>query len=116
MYRDVAQWAAIRRQSLEGVSIRQIVRETGISRATVRKMRDHPLPMPCRPRRSRHPKLGLHMASIQRMLRDNSTLPPSAQLSVRAIYERIRNEEGFSGSYSCVYHYVRTITRPQDVR
>jgi hypothetical protein len=49
MYRDVAQWAHIRHQILrESVSIEQIVRETGISQKTVRKMRNHrnyPRPM-----------------------------------------------------------------------
>jgi lambda repressor-like predicted transcriptional regulator len=47
MYRDVAQWSGIRRRILrDGASIRQVVRETGISRNTVRKMLDHPLPRP----------------------------------------------------------------------
>jgi hypothetical protein len=32
------------------------------------------------------------------MLQENVTLPPSARLSVKAIYERIR-DEGFRGSY-----------------
>lgn len=114
MYRDVAQWADIRRQILEGVPIRQIVRETGISRKTVRKMRDHPLPKPFGPRSRQYPKLGPHTAAVQRMLRENGTLPPSARLSVKAIHERIRDEEGFSGSYSCVNRYVRTLTRDPD--
>ena len=47
MYRDVAQWSGIRRRILrDGASIRQVVRETGISRGTVRKMLDRPLPKP----------------------------------------------------------------------
>ena len=45
MYRDVAQWSNIRHRVLvKGISIRQVVRETGISRETVRKMLDHPTP------------------------------------------------------------------------
>jgi len=45
MYRDVAQWLSIRDQVIrKGVSMRQIVRETGISRKTVRKMLNHPYP------------------------------------------------------------------------
>ena len=102
MYRDVAQWAGIRRRILrEGASIRQVVRETGISRNTVRKMLDHPLPKPYGPRSRRYPKLGPHTASVQRMLRENATLPPSARRSVKVIYECIRDEEGFGGSYGC---------------
>ena len=110
MYRDVAQWSSIRHRILrKGVSIRQVVRETGISRKTVRKMLDHPLPQPYGPRSRRYPKLGPHTASVQRMLRENATLPPSARLSVKAIYERIRDEEGFRGSYGSVKDYARPI-------
>jgi hypothetical protein len=112
MYRDVAQWSGIRRRILrEGVSIRQVVRETGISCETVRKMLKHPLPKPYGPRNRRYTRLGPHTASVQRMLRENATLPPSARLSVKAIYQRIRDEEGFSGSYGSVKDYARPITR-----
>jgi hypothetical protein len=67
MYRDVVQWVGIRRRILrEGVSICQVVRETGISRKTVRKMLKYPLPKPYGPRSLRYPKLGPHTATIQR--------------------------------------------------
>ena len=63
MYRDVAQWSSIRQRiPRKGVSIRQVVRETGISRKTVRKMLNHPLPKPYGPRSRRCPKLGPHYA------------------------------------------------------
>jgi hypothetical protein len=102
MYRDVAQWSSIRDQVLrKGVSIRRIIRETGISRKTGRKMLDHPLPQPYGPRSGRYPKLGRHTSSVQRMLQENATLPPSARLSIKAIYERIRDAESFRGSYGC---------------
>ncbi len=108
MYRDAAQWSGIRRRLLrDGASIRQVVRETGISRKTVRKMLDHPLPRPYGPRSRRYPKLGPHTASVRRMLRENATLPPSARLSVKAIHERIRDEEGFRGSYGAVKDFAR---------
>ena len=55
-------------------------------------------------------KLGPHTASIQRMLRENATLPPTARHSVRTIYERIREEEGFRGSYGSVKDYARPRT------
>jgi transposase/transposase-like protein len=110
MYRDVAQWSDIRNQLLrKGASIRQVARETGIDPKTVRKMLDHPLPQPRAPAPPKYPKLGPHTASIQRMLRENSTLPPPARLSVKAIHERIRDEEGFRGSYGAVKDYARPI-------
>ena len=110
MYRDVAQWAKIRHRILvEGVSQRQVVRETGISRVTIRKMLAHSHPQSYGPRSRRYPKLGPHTASVQRMLRENGTLPPPARLSVRAMYEHIRDQEGFRGSYGAVKDYVRPL-------
>ena len=110
MYRDVAQWSDIRNQLLrKGASIRQVARETGVNPKTVRKMLDHPLPQPRAPAPPKYPKLGPHTASIRRMLRENSTLPPPARLSVKAIHERIRDEEGFRGSYGAVKDYARPI-------
>src|SRR3954452_12460720 len=108
MYRDVAQWSSIRRRILQdGVSIRQVARETGISPKTVRKMLDLPLPKLYGPRNRRYPKLGPHIASVQRMVEENATLPPSARMSIKAIYERIRDQEGFRGSYGSVTDYAR---------
>ncbi len=110
MYRDAGQWSDIRNRILrKGASIRQVARETGINPKTVRKMLDHPLPRPYGPRSRRFPKLGPHTASIRRMLRENATLPPPARLSLKAIHERIRDEEGFRGSYGSVKDYARPI-------
>ena len=111
MYRDVEQWSNIRHQILQkGVSIHQVSRDTGIDRKTVRKMLAHPLPKPHGLRSRSYPKLGPHTASIQRMLRENATLPPTARHSVKTIYERIREEEGFRGSYGSVKDYARPRT------
>jgi transposase len=48
------------------------------------------------------------------MLRENATLPPRAKLSVRAIYQRIRDDEGFSGGYNTVADYARSMSRDED--
>lgn len=115
MYRDVTQWSSIRTRILgKGIPIRQVVRETGISRKTVRKILDHPLPQPYGPREPRHPKLGPHAASVRRMLHENAALPSASRLSVRAIYERIRDEEGFCGSYGTVKDFARPIGPDRD--
>src|SRR5215210_3095138 len=108
MYRDVAQWSSIRRQMLrDGVPIRQVARETGISPKTVRKMLDRPLPKPYGPRTRRYPKLGPHIASVRRMVEENAALQPSARMSIKAIYEHIRDQEEFRGSYQSVTDYAR---------
>ena len=65
MYHDVAQWTMIRRKVLEdGVSRRQLARETGLSRKTIRKMLLHELPQPYRPRTPKHPGLQQHTATL----------------------------------------------------
>jgi hypothetical protein len=115
MYRDVVQWSKIRNRILvNGISRRQIVRETGISSKTVSKMLVHTHPQLPAQRRRNYSKLGPYTASIQRMLQENATLPPNAKFSVRAIYQRIRDDEGFSGGYNTVADYVRSMSRDED--
>jgi len=111
MYCDIAQWKNIRHEIIrKGVPIRQVAREMGIHRKTIRKMLNHPLPPPPVPRNRGYPKLGPHLVSIQCMLQENATLPPSARLSAKAIYERTRDEEGFTGCYNAVRRYACRIS------
>ena len=115
MYRDVVQWSKIRNRILvKGISRRQIVRETGISSKTVSKMLVHTHPQLAALRKRNYSKLGPHTASIQRMLQENAILPPRAKLSVRAIYQRLRDDEGFSGGYNTVADYARSMSRDED--
>ncbi len=107
MYRDLAQWSGIRHPVLkQGTSIREVVRETGISRKTMRKMLRHPLPQPT----GRESRGILSSDRIRPQCGACSTEtrhPPSARLSIKAIYEHIRDEDGFRGGYSTVKAYVR---------
>jgi hypothetical protein len=48
------------------------------------------------------------------MVWENVTLPPSARMSVKAIYEHIREQEGFQGSYGCVRDYARPFAPDTD--
>ncbi|MGD0075503.1 MAG: IS630 family transposase [Candidatus Binataceae bacterium] len=115
MYRDVVQWSKIRHRILvKGDSRRQVTRETGISTATIDKMLAHRHPQPYGTRSHRYPKLGPHTSSIRRMVKGNATLPPGARLSVKDIYEWVRDEEGFRGGYSTVSDYVRPVARDED--
>jgi len=116
MYRDVVQWSKIRHRILvQGRSIRRVASEKGIDPRTIRKMLDHALPQPRMVRgANRYPKLGPHTASIRRLLWENATLPPEARLSIKDIYERLRDEEGFRGGYSTVSDYVRPIATVSD--
>jgi hypothetical protein len=81
VYSDVAQWSGIRQQILDqGTPIRQVVRESGISRATVRKMLRQPLPEPYQSGNRMRQKLGPHVAAIERLLDENAAAQPSAQV------------------------------------
>ena len=115
MYRDVAQWTKIRnRIQVDGISRRQVARETGINPRTISKILAHTHPQRLAPKRRNFRKLGPHTASIQRMLKENAILPPRAKLSVRAIYKRIRDDEGFSGGYNTVADYARKMSHDDD--
>src|ERR1035441_6567194 len=115
MYRDVVQWTKIRnRIQVDGISRRQVARETGISPRTISKILAHTHPQRLAPKRRNFRKLEPHTASIQRMLKENATLPPRAKLSVSTIYKRIRDDEGFSGGYNAVADYARKMSHDDD--
>ena len=108
MYRDVAQWAMIRRKVFEdGVPRRQLVRETGISRNTIRKMLLHKLPQPCGLRTPQHPRLGPHIKRLDELASLNELSPPEFRLSVTEIYKHLQREERYSGSYGAVRGYLK---------
>lgn len=107
MYRDLSQWAMVRRRVLdEGISRRQIVRETGINRETIRKMLLHRCPHPYGPRTPRHPMLGPHTKTIDRLAGTNLRSPPEFRLSVMEIFRHLQRDEEYAGSYGAVKDYV----------
>jgi transposase len=107
MYRNLEQWSMIRRRVLnENVSQRQVARETGILRSTIHKILQHKCPQPRRPR-ARYSKLGPYTDIIDQLVTANVSLPPHARLSIKAIYNHLQQEAGFTGSYRSVQDYVR---------
>src|SRR5208337_2732593 len=108
MYRDIAQWAMVRRKVLEeGVPRRQIAHETGISRKTIRKMLLHKLPQPYGPRTPRYPLLGAHTKTLDELASLNDSTPPRHRLSVREIHKYLQQEEQYSGSYGAIRDYLK---------
>lgn len=108
MHKDPGRWQAIRRKVREGeCSIRGAAREFGISRNTVRKILAHPAPLPYRRRAGSSPKLGPHMGAIRTML--EAETGRSSPSTAAAIFERLRLEDGYSGSYSTVWRCVRSL-------
>lgn len=112
MYSDAAQWSDIRRLILEqGTPIRQVAQEHRISRKTVRKMIQHPFPVPYGKGGRVRAKLGPYTSLIQSLLQENTLLPRSARLSISAIFKRLRDEEGYTGTYRTMQDYIRSTTR-----
>ena len=109
MYRDVTQWTRIRSRVLAGgASRRQIERETGISRQTVRKMMQFPIPPGYRRKEPRdRPKLRPCSGLIDGIVKEDQGKPKKQQRTAHQIWERLRGERAFTGGYTIVKDYVR---------
>jgi transposase len=91
---------------IEGQSIRQIARELGHSRKTVRKAIESAEPMSYTLQKPRPaPVLGLYRARIDEILEENEHLPRKQRYTGHKIYEDIR-DRGYRGSESSVRSYI----------
>jgi len=77
VYADMEQWSEIRRRVLvEGVSRRQIQRETGMHWRTLQKVLQHSQLLGYRQQRQRSkPKLGDYVGRIEQILKEDQSLP-----------------------------------------
>src|SRR5215475_6747832 len=115
MYRDISQWRSIRRQILnQGIPKRQVARERGLSRKTISKILKHPHLPGYSPRPPRYPKLGPYIPTIDRLLNDAMSSSLASNMTVARIVERLRQDEGFTGSYDSVRNYIRRRSRDDD--
>jgi transposase len=90
-----------------GKSIRQISRETGHSRKTIRKvLRQEPYGYACRQRQA-YPILGPYLAVIDHWLEEDKSRPKKQRHTARRIFYRLVREYGFTGCESNVRRYVR---------
>ena len=108
MYR-VELYARVRRAChVEGMSPREASRVFGVDRKTVRKMLSFSVPPGYRrsapPRR---PKLGPFTGIIDRILEDDRTSHRKQRHTAKRIFDRLRDECGFTGGYTIVKDYVR---------
>jgi transposase len=103
----VDDYGAIRRARRDGLTIRQIARQFGHSRTTVRHALVHPDPHPEPLTRDRAaPKLGPFQAVIDQILIDDETAPPKQRHTAAQVYRRIRDEQGYVGGYAQVQRYL----------
>ena len=104
---NVEQRAEIRRAYyVEEKSMRQIARETGHARETVKKAVESAGPVNYTLQNARPaPVLGPYKERIEEMLAENERLPHKQRYTGQRIFEVIR-EEGYEGSVSGVRRYV----------
>ena len=104
-------WSEIRRRVLvEGVSRRQILRETGMHWRTLRKMLTHSEPpgyQQSKPRTKK--KLEAYVGRIEQILKEDQAMPRKQRHTAKRIWERLKGE-GFTGGYTIVKDTVRELT------
>lgn len=113
MYRDMDQWLDIRRKVLvEGVSKRQILRETGMHWTTLEKILAHSEPPGYRAKQPRpKPKVGPYLERIVQILDSDKELPKKQRHTAKRIFERLSEEEGYRGGYTAIKEAVRELRR-----
>ena len=102
-------YARVRRAVLvEGRSEREVAREFGLARETVRKMLRHSLPPGYRRKEpAKRPKLGPWLGVIDTILQEDKQRPAKQRHTGKRIFDRLRAENGFTGGYTIVKDYVR---------
>jgi len=101
---------------IENKSIRQIARELGHSRDTVKKAIESAEPVTYMLRKPRPaPVLGPYMARIDELLEENERLPRKQRYTGRKIYEDIK-ARGYTGSESRVRGYIAQKRREKKKR
>ena len=106
------QWIELRRKIRnQQIPLRQLARETGIHRQTLRKIRDNSQP----PGYQRtHPiqktKIGPYLDRIKSIIESDKQMPKKQRHTAKRIFEVLQCE-GFSGGYTIVKDAVRQIKK-----
>lgn len=106
--KDVELYGKVRRAvRIEGLSERAAARRFGVDARTVSKMMKFSVPPGYR--RSKpavKPKLGPFIGIIDAILKDDKGRPKKQQHTAKRIFERLREEHGFTGGITIVKDYV----------
>ena len=93
---------------VDGLSQREAASRFGIARETVRKMLRHSEPPGYRRRQPpKRPKLAPFTDIIDRILEEDRPVHRKQHHTARRIFERLRDEHGFTGKETIVKDYVR---------
>ena len=92
---------------IEGLSRREAAKRFGVHRNTITKMLSFSVPPGYRRReRPASKKLGPFMAWIDAILEGDSQVHKKQRHTAHRIFERLRDEQGFTGGYTIVREYV----------
>jgi transposase len=102
-------YARVRRAVVvEKMSEREAARQFGLARETVRKMLRYSVPPGYRRQRPvRRPKLDAWTGAIDQILEQDKTESRKQRHTAKRIFERLRDEHGYTGGYTIVKDYVR---------
>ncbi len=91
-----------------GMSEREAARHFGVNRRTISKILEHSEPPGYRRSRPpRRPKLDPFTGIIDNILKEDKERPKKQRHTAKRIFERLRDEHGFTGGYTIVKDYVR---------
>ena len=92
----------------EGLSVREISRQTGIHRKTIDKILKFGAPPGYRRKQPpRRPVLGPFIPIIDAISREDKDAPPKQRHTAKRVFDRLREEHGYRGGYTQVKEYVR---------
>jgi transposase len=111
---DVEKWESVRRGYYgEGKSVRALMRETGHSFRTIRRIIEGNEPGRYVLKAGRRaPVLGAYKAQIDEMVAANASLPRKQRYTASRIYQLVQ-AKGFAGAESTVRHYVSRVRKKQ---
>lgn len=93
---------------VDGKSQRAVAQEFGVARETVRKMLRYSAPPGYRREEpAKRPKLGPWLGVIDSILEDDKKQPKKQRHTAKRIFDRLREEHGYTGGYTVVKDYVR---------
>jgi transposase len=111
--RTVDDFAQIRQLHKQGLSARQIARQLGVGRDTVRKALNQPEPTPYTLQQPREaPVFGPFQTLVDQILADDDQAPPKQRHTARQIYRRLVKDH-YTGSYDQVRRYLQRRRREQ---
>jgi transposase len=102
-------YARVRRAVVvDKMSEREAAKQFGLARETVRKMLRYSVPPGYRRQRPvRRPKLDAWTGAIDQILEQDKTESRKQRHTAKRIFERLRDEHGYTGGYTIVKDYVR---------